>query len=277
MSSRTTLVSARELAAHPQWRAFDCRHDLGDPGLGARQYQDAHIPGALHAHLDRDLSATPDGAHGRHPLPDPVTFLAWLGRQGLQSSDQVVLYDASGGMYAARLWWMLRWVGHQAVAVLDGGLPQWVAEGHPLVADIPRFQPCVYLGGANSDMQVAVSFIESNLDTGEALLLDARSADRFAGRGETLDRVGGHIPGARNRYFGDNLTTDGLFKSATQLREDFLEVLQHTPARRVVAQCGSGVTACHNLLAMEIAGLQGARLYPGSWSEWCSHPGRPVE
>lgn len=277
MLEHTTLVSTDQLAQNPQWRIFDCRHDLANPALGEQQYRDGHIPNALHAHLDRDLSSPSNGSNGRHPLPCAEAFAAWLGRQGVQNHDQIVAYDASGGMYAARLWWLLRWVGHRAVAVLDGGLPQWIAAGHAISTQQPHFPTTSYEAKPSTSVHVGVQGILDNLTTHASLLVDARSPERYRGIGETLDRVGGHIPGARNRYYLDNIQANGLFKSAEQLRREFAAILVDTPAEAVIAQCGSGVTACHNLLAMEIAGLHGARLYPGSWSEWCVDPKRPVE
>lgn len=277
MSEHMTLVGVDELARNPQWRVFDCQHDLGNPALGEQQYREGHIPHALHAHLDRDLSSPSNGGNGRHPLPSAGAFAAWLERQGVQNRDQIVAYDASGGMYAARLWWLLRWVGHRAVAVLDGGLPRWIAAGHAVSTEQPQFPATTYEAAPDSRAQVGVQDVLANLTTHTSVLIDARSPERYQGIGETLDRVGGHIPGARNRYYMDNLQADGLFKPAEQLRSEFAAVLQDTPAGAVIAQCGSGVTACHNLLAMEIAGLRGARLYPGSWSEWCADPERPVE
>lgn len=270
-----TLVSTDELARHPQWRVFDCRHDLFKTALGAEEYASAHIPGAAFASMDRDLSAAA-GPRGRHPLPEPGAFMAWLGRQGVQRTDQVVCYDASGGTYASRLWWMLRWVGHDAAAVLDGGYPKWVKEGRPTTAEVPRFPATNYAGSANDAMHVDAAFVASRLGRQDFALVDARSAERFAGKGETLDPVGGHIPGALNRFYTANHAADGTFKSAAQLREEFTALLGATPAAQVVQQCGSGVSACVNLLAMEHAGLAGSRLYAGSWSEWCLDPARPV-
>jgi thiosulfate/3-mercaptopyruvate sulfurtransferase len=274
MSFRT-LVSTAELARNPQWRVFDCRHDLFKTAIGAEEYATAHIPGAVFASMDRDLSAEA-GTAGRHPLPEPGAFIAWLGRQGVKRDDQVVCYDASGGTYSSRMWWMLRWIGHEAVAVLDGGFPKWVKEGRPTTADVPHHAPVEYAGRANPAMHVDVAFIESQLGKPGMALVDARSAQRFAGEGETLDPVGGHIPGALNRFYTLNLAADGTFKPADVLRAEFSALLGGVPATQVVQSCGSGVSACVNLLAMEHAGLAGSRLYPGSWSEWCASPSRPV-
>ncbi len=278
---RTTLVSTSELAEHGgDWRVFDCRHELADPEKGERLYRQGHIPGALHAHLDRALSGQATGKNGRHPLPDPAIFAQWLAKEGLKNTDQVVAYDDTSGAFAARLWWMLRWMGHEAVAVLDGGFAKWEQEGRPVETEVPSFTSGSFHGIADDRMRVDADRVLRNLGrSGEAAALqvmDARTASRFAGEGETLDPVGGHIPGALNRPYMLNLGSQGTFKSGEELRAEFAALLGGTAAASVICQCGSGVTACHNLLAMEIAGLRGARLYPGSWSEWCSDPERPV-
>ena len=269
---RTTLVSTQELASQPQWRVFDCRHDLFKPELGEAQYRESHIPGALFAHLERDLSGPKTGKNGRHPLPDPAAFAAWLGRVGLRRSDQVVCYDANNGSMAARLWWMLRWIGHEAVAVLDGGFAKWVAEKRPVSADIPSFNRTDY--GLE---QTAHGLVTVNQVQESGLLLDARAAARYRGEQEPIDPVAGHIPGARNRFNGDNLSPQGTFKTPEELRREFASILEGRSPSEVVHYCGSGVSACHNVLAMEIAGLPGGKLYAGSWSEWIADPKRPVE
>ena len=272
----TTLVTTEELAAHPQWRLFDCRYDLAKPDLGERQYAEGHIPGALYAHLERDLSGKKTGKNGRHPLPEPAAFIGWLGRQGLKTTDQVACYDAgSGAMAAARLWWMLRWIGHEAVAVLDGGLAKWTAEGRPVTTEVPRIAPSTYpVKHPLPTMAVDAREVEKH---GRAMLLvDARSPVRYRGEQEPIDPVAGHIPGAKNRYNIENVLADGRFKDRDTLRKEMLEVLGDRPPWEVVHYCGSGVSACHNLLAMEIAGLTGGKLYPGSWSEWSADPKRPV-
>ncbi|MHB1021362.1 MAG: sulfurtransferase [Acidobacteriaceae bacterium] len=273
---KTTLVTTDELAQHPEWRVFDCRHELANPDKGAALYAESHIPGARHAHLDRDLSGTTTGSNGRHPLPAVEQFAAWLSRQGLQPTDQVVVYDEGAGAFASRLWWMLRWVGHPAVAVLDGGFAKWTSEGKPVTTEVPSFPPSNYTVALNDALRVDVAAVEQNLRDQKFHMLDARAATRYAGQEETLDPVGGHIPGALNRAYALNLNEAGTFKSAEELRQEFDALLGSIPAAEVVCQCGSGVTACHDLLAMEVAGLTGARLYPGSWSEWCADPKRPV-
>ena len=269
-----TLVSTEELAAHPEWRVFDCRHDLGNPELGEQQYLEAHIPGARFAHLDRDLSAPKNGRNGRHPLPEPRTFIAWLGRQGLKPADQVVCYDGGPGAMAARLWWMLRWAGHETVAVLDGGLAKWLREGRPVTSEVPEVAAASYPGKARASMHASLPMVEKKLK--RAALLDARAPARYRGEQEPIDPVAGRIPGARNRFNNDNLRADGTFKPADELKKEFLAVLGDRNPVDVINYCGSGVAACHNALAMEIAGLTGSRVYPGSWSEWSRDPMRPI-
>ncbi|HET7670621.1 MAG TPA: sulfurtransferase [Burkholderiales bacterium] len=274
--AHTTVVSTADLAAHlGEWRIFDCRHDLMKPELGEQQYRQAHIPGALFASLDRDLSAPKSGKNGRHPLPEPEVFGQWLGRQGLKPGDQVVCYDASNGAMAARLWWMLRWVGHEAVAVLDGGLAKWTSEGRPVSSDVPAFAATDYPVNLNEEVAVGARMVHRRL--GQQLLVDARAPARWRGEQEPIDSVAGRIPGALNRFNMDNVGPDGTFKPAEALRKDFQDVLAGRAPRDVVNYCGSGVAACHNLLAMEIAGLPGAKLFAGSWSEWIADPARPQE
>jgi thiosulfate/3-mercaptopyruvate sulfurtransferase len=275
----STLVSAEELARHAgdaDWRIFDCRHDLRDTAYGEKAYAKEHIPGALFLHLDRDLSGATNGKNGRHPLPDPEVFAARMAACGVGPQTQVVAYDNEGNAFAARLWWLLRWIGHEKVAVLDGGLAGWRRAKQPMSAEVPKF-PAAQLPVRKSVETVDADFVQSALGKPEMLLLDARSEERFAGQNETLDPVGGHIPGAVNRFFMDNLDDAGVyFKSVEELREDFDALLRGRGPEAVIQQCGSGVTACHNILAMEVAGLKGSRLYPGSWSEWCADPSRPV-
>jgi thiosulfate/3-mercaptopyruvate sulfurtransferase len=277
----TTLISAAELARHaddPNWVVIDCRHDLAAPDAGRNAYITAHIPGAQFAHLDIDLSDKtpgPDGEfRGRHPLPERNAFIETLRRLGVNHGSQVVAYDAHGGMFAARLWWMLHWVGHDAVAVLDGGLQAWQALGMPLSSERST-KPRGNIEPHASRMRlVSVNDVLANLESPSSVVIDARAPDRFRGENETLDPVGGHIPGAKNRFFKDNLQPDGRFKPADQLRAEFGALVDAPQAS--IMQCGSGVTACHNLLAMEVAGLSGTALYAGSWSEWCADRARPV-
>jgi thiosulfate/3-mercaptopyruvate sulfurtransferase len=270
--SGSTLVSTEALSRNlRRWRVFDCRHDLANPGLGEQQYRESHIAGALFAHLDRDLSGAKTGRNGRHPLPGRGAFVAWLGRQGVRPSDLVVCYDGGNGAMAARLWWMLRWAGHAEVAVLDGGFARWLAEDRPITRDVPRLVETKYPERAPLAGGVDVEDVEK-----AQLLLDARAPARFRGEHEPIDPIAGHIPGARNRFSNDNLSATGTFKPPAELKKEFEAVLGGRAPSEVVHYCGSGVAACHNLLAMEIAGLPGGKLYAGSWSEWSADPKRPV-
>jgi thiosulfate/3-mercaptopyruvate sulfurtransferase len=276
--SYTTLVDAATLRAHlddPSWLVVDVRHQLADPAQGERAYAEGHIPGAFFLHCDRDLSGPPSGSNGRHPLPDPVRLAARLGEIGVGPQTQVVAYDDAQGMIAGRLWWLLRWLGHDRVALLDGGLQAWQDAGGILTDILPTPQAKIFLRGAGI-APVGADYVLECLETPQMHLVDARSPDRFRGENETLDPVGGHIPGAVNRFFRDNLQADGRFKPAAQLRAEWLAVLAGALPEQVVHQCGSGVSACQSMLAMEIAGLPGSRLYAGSWSEWCADRGRPV-
>ncbi len=272
-----TLVSVEDLIANldaPDWCIVDCRHTLTDLEFGRAAYREGHIPGAIFMHLDEDLSGPTNGQNGRHPLPDPELFAARLGSVGIGNDTQVVAYDDVGGMYAARLWTMLRWLGHDKAAVLDGGFRAWCDAAQPLEQGTPRRQARRF-SPVMQPIMVPLALVEAHLGQSDLLVVDARSPDRFRGENETLDPVGGHIPGAINRFFRDNLE-NGHFKSPDQLREEFLKLVNGRALSEVVHQCGSGVTACHNLLAMEHAGLGGSRLYAGSWSEWCADPARPV-
>lgn len=274
----TALVSTADLERHlldPDWLIVDCRHDLADTSAGPRAYAQAHIPGAQFMHVDHDLSTKPNGRNGRHPLPDANAFAEKLSQAGVDATKQVVVYDAAGGMYAARLWWMLRWLGHDAVAVLDGGWTTWTAEGRPTTPAPAKPQPARFVPRPQP-IAVDVNRISQVVKSGGLQIVDARGADRFRGENETMDPVGGHIPGAVNRPFRDNLDGSGRFKNADALKKEFRAVLGDAAPENTVHQCGSGVSACHNLLAMEVAGLPGSLLYPGSWSEWCSDPARPV-
>jgi thiosulfate/3-mercaptopyruvate sulfurtransferase len=275
----STLISCEQLATHlnnADWRVFDCRHQLTDAAYGERVYAEGHVPGAFLMRMDSDLSGVKTGKNGRHPLPDLDLFMAKLGAAGVSRQTQVVVYDDAGGMVAARLWWMLRWLGHEQVAVLDGGINQWVKQGRPVSSELPHSAPAVFAGQPRADWVVTAADVLATLSTSDACIVDARAPDRFRGENETLDPVGGHIPGARNRFFKDNLDAEGLFRSAAELRPEFLGVFAGVAPENAIMQCGSGVSACHNLLALDVAGLHGARLYVGSWSEWCSDPARPV-
>ena len=280
MSLKTTLIDAVELAALPPHDVLivDCRFDLADPDKGRRDYLDGHIPGAVFASLDHDLSdlSRQTEGLGRHPLPLESAFNELLSRWGWQAGMQVVSYDAgSGALAAARLWWLLRLVGMQQVAVLDGGYAAWLAAGLPVESGAATARTATRVSLRYDASQMLVEHA-ALLGGASGQLLDARAAPRYRGDVEPLDRVGGHVPGALNRPFADNLGSDGRFKSPAQLREEFAAVLGSTAPSDVVHMCGSGVTACHNLLAMEHAGLHGSRLYAPSWSGWVSDPSRPV-
>jgi len=298
-SLRTLLAAGTAGAASGAGvTVIDCRFDLMNPGAGRQAYQAGHIPGAVYADLNRDLSARPTSASGRHPLPDPDAFASWLRTRGVGNSTQVVAYDDANGSYAARLWWMLRWLGHTQVAVLDGGIKAWVAEGGALqagpVAAAPaqprpaQQQPTQSQPGSGFSPRVDATAVISSAELADrlrtprglraphSLLVDARSALRYAGKVEPLDSVAGHVPGAVNHPFTENLAPDGRFLPAAELRRRWDARLAGTPPAAVMAMCGSGVTACHNLLSLEVAGLRGAKLYAGSWSEWIRDPKRPI-
>ncbi len=275
-----TIVRTSDLASRlgdPHWVVFDCRHTLTDPDAGRRAYAREHIPTARFAHMEEDLSDHSRRGAGRHPLPDPNRFAEKLGRWGVGESTQVVVYDDSFGSMAVRMWWMLKWLGHEAVALLDGGIPKWKREGRPLTADPPEMFPTVFprSTGARS-MWVDAHEVAEGMVKGTIRLIDARAPERFHGEKETIDPVAGHVPGAVNHPFEDNLGLDGTFLPPDELGAAYRALLNGVSAGKVVQMCGSGVTACHNLLAMEIAGLKGARLYPGSWSEWIADPLRPA-
>jgi len=277
----TTLISAADLAQHvldSRWVVLDCRHDLMNPDAGRDAFAAGHIQNAQFANIDTDLSGAKTGLdgvfRGRHPLPERTALIETLRAWGIDDDTQVVAYDAHGGMFAARLWWLLRWIGHPAVAVLDGGMAAWQAAGEPLVTPVAPRARGTLTERPSLTQTVAVDDVVANLATQNKTVVDARAADRYRGENETIDPVGGHIPGARNRFFKDNLAADGRFKDAAQLKAEWTPLFASAP--QAIMQCGSGVTACHNLLALEVAGLPGAALYPGSWSQWCADPARPV-
>jgi len=279
-----TLISAEGLhALYGETRelvVLDCGFDLADPAAGERAHAAAHLPGAIYAHLDRDLAGTKTGQNGRHPLPPRRAFAERVGQWGIGPATQVVTYDAQGGPYAARAWWMLRWLGHEAVAVLDGGPAAWRAAGGTFEAERPAPQARPHYPAGNTGMPtIDADAILGALAKDSVRVIDARAGERYRGEVEPLDPVAGHIPGALNRFFKDNLTADGRFKPAAVLRAEWnqLGLGETAPGTTtVVHQCGSGVTACHNLLAMAHAGFADTALYPGSWSEWCADPARPV-
>lgn len=274
----STLVTVDTLAPHiddPGWVVFDCRFDLADASFGRRAYADSHLPGAFFLDLEEDLSGPKSGFNGRHPLPDSARLSARLAACGVGKGSQVVAYDDAGGMSAARLWWLLRWLGHTRVAVLDGGFQAWLEASLPVTAAPPAARAAQF-DGKPGPQGVTVDEVLAHLGSPEMLLVDARSPDRFRGENEMLDPVAGHIPGAVNRFYRDNMDERGRFKAPLDLRAEFLNLLGTHDAHEIVHHCGSGVSGCVNVLAMELAGLTGSRLYAGSWSEWCADPSRPV-
>ena len=275
----TTLIPPATLAQHlddPGWVILDIRHDLMRPERwGEHEYGAGHLPGAVFLHLDRDLSAPKSGRNGRHPLPSPADAAATFARAGVGPATQVVVHDQNNGMYASRAWWMLRWLGHRAVALLDGGYERWVREGFPVTTAKCEPRAASFTPGALLPT-VDVDDVLASLSSGSLTIVDARAPERFRGETEPMDPVAGHIPGARNRPYAANLAADGTFKDASTLRREFDALLGDAPLASVVHQCGSGVTSCHNVLAMVVAGFPETRLYPGSWSEWCADPARPV-
>ena len=274
----TPLIDAAGLATRltdANTVVVDCRADLLDYEWGLRQYQAGHIPGAVHASLATDLSGPASPTTGRHPLPSPQQFAATLARWGVTPASRVIAYDQGPGPYAARLWWLLRAVGHADVQVLDGGWAAWTAAALPLQTAIDERTASVvaareFAGWVDADTVLA------GLRAGSVRVVDARGADRYAGQNETIDPIAGHIPGAVNQPFTSNLTPDGRFKPPHLLREQWLARLDATAPTQLIASCGSGITACHNLLALSQAGLEGGRLYAGSWSHWIRDPHRPI-
>lgn len=277
----TTILSTEVLEAHlhdPNWLIVDCRFELHHLDWGITEYRQAHIPGAVYADLDQDLSSPITATSGRHPLPEPTRWRETVTRWGIHPDAQVVAYDATGGsIAAARLWWLLRTCGYSRVALLDGGFPKWQLENRPLSADIPACKPISFTGTLDPGRMVTTDQLVELHHDPRLRLIDARAPERFRGEFEPTDPVAGHIPGAKNHPIAQSLNTDQTFKSPEQLRADFLDILAGVPPQNVISYCGSGVTGCHNLLALEIAGLSGGRLYPGSWSEWCRDPKRPIE
>lgn len=275
----TTLITADELHARlraPQWVIVDCRFDLADAGAGERAYAAGHLPGARYAHLDRDLASPITPLTGRHPLPTSPALARTLGDWGIDASTQVIAYDQDSGAFAARLWWLLRWLGHDAVAVLDGGFAEWQRHGFEINTATPPVQPRTFTPRIRADFFVTAEDVAALAHDPSARVLDARAPERFAGTVEPIDSVGGHVPGARNHPFATNLDAEKRFLASAELQKRFTASLSGVPAERTVAMCGSGVTACHLLLGLEHAGMRGARLYAGSWSEWIRDPKRPV-
>ncbi len=278
----STLVDTKTLAGkldHPRWVVFDCRFSLKSPEEGRNKYESGHIPGARYADLDRDLSSPKLPDTGRHPLPDIDTFIGWLGKNGVNQGSQVVVYDDVGGVIAGRLWWMLRMLGHRNVAVLDGGWKAWKRGGFAVATEEPKPATGDFRGEPANDSWVTTEQVEHALGDGVtgAPIVDARSAPRFRGEHEPIDARAGHVPGALNRPCDLNLDEQGYFLAPERLRQDFLALFEDKEAAEVIHMCGSGVSACHNILAMELAGWPVTRLYVGSWSEWITDPARGIE
>lgn len=274
-----TLISAEQLYPYlgdSNWLVVDCRFDLADTGKGHTAYRESHIPGAFYAHLDEQLSSPITAQSGRHPLPDMRLLNQWLANCGMQSDRQVVVYDDSGGAMAVRLWWLLKCLGHQKVAVLDGGWPAWVSAGYATSNSQPQAEASAYQGGFNANYVISTNQVVHNLNDASFQLIDVRSAERFQGIAEPIDPVAGHIPGAINIPLTENLDERGFFKQAAQLKQLYTQVTHQWPVEKQVYMCGSGVTACHSVFALALAGLGFPRLYAGSWSEWIRDPERPV-
>ncbi|CAG0937349.1 thiosulfate/3-mercaptopyruvate sulfurtransferase [Thermoflexales bacterium] len=279
--SDTTLITTHELARHlddPDWAIFDCRFSLADPERGRRDYLHEHIPGAIYAHINAELSGPIiPGVTGRHPLPTRNELVARFSEWGIDQRVQVVVYDDSGGSMAARLWWLLRWLGHAAVAVLDGDWRKWKSEGRPIRDGVAIRPSRRFVPQSRSELLITSEEVESRLHADQHKLFDSRTADRYRGENETLDPIAGHIPGAISAPYPDNLNPDGTFRSVEELRARFTALLEDTPADHAAFYCGSGVTAAQNILALKHAGLGDAQLYAGSWSEWITDPHRPIE
>lgn len=277
MDLLTDVATLRDHLGDADWIVFDCRHDLMDFAKGERSYREGHVPGAHQVPFESVLAGAKTGANGRHPLPDAAELAAFFNRHGVRAGTRIVAYDDVGGQYAARLWWCARWIGVTSVSILDGGWPKWIAAGGPVETAVP-----VATGGGtvvarpDDGGSIAVAELQAKLGSGGALVIDARTPERYRGETEPIDAKAGHIPSARNRFFKSNLNADLTFRSPGELRREFAEILGSRRAAEVVHQCGSGVTACVNLLAMEYAGLPGSRLYVGSWSEWIADPQRPI-
>ena len=277
LMSFTTLVSTAELAANldnPDWVIFDCRFTLTDATAGRESYHECHIPGAIYAHLDDDLAAPVDATSGRHPLPDVDVLSAKLGQWGVDQKTQVVVYDDAFGAMACRMWWLLRWLGHDNVALLDGVYPKWCREKRPTDKTPAKTQARRFVANVQAELVVEADFVMAHLANKTGPLIDARPDVRFTGEVEPIDKVAGHIPGATNRPFDDNLNIGGDFLPIVELKEEFSSYTTHKDPSKIIHMCGSGVTACHNILAMEHIGIKGTRLFVGSWSQWITDPDR---
>jgi thiosulfate/3-mercaptopyruvate sulfurtransferase len=275
----TTLISAENLYLNldnSNWVIFDCRFSLADADTGAKAYRKGHIANARYAHLNNDLSSAATSQTGRHPLPDFSLLAKKLGLWGAGNPSQIVVYDDAGDAFAGRFWWLLRCLGHERVAVLDGGIKHWLRQGYPITTRLPTIKPASFRAYLNTNQWLNAAQVRDSLAAKAIKLIDARTPERYRGEQEPIDPVAGHVPGALNRPFQLNLNGQGLFLSADELRRQFIQLLGDTPASKSVHMCGSGVTACHNLLAMEYAGLPGSKLYAGSWSDWISNKNRSV-
>lgn len=276
----TSLISVSGLAKFledPNWVIVDCRFWLDDQERGRQDYLVSHIPGSIYFHLDENLSGPIiEGATGRHPLPDPDQLVTFLGSKGIDDGTQVVVYDDRGGMIAARLWWLLRWLGHENVAVLDGGYPSWVADGNPVTDESPMPIPKMFLPKFQSRMLSSVDDVLLNFGDPRKLLVDSRAPERFRGEQEPIDPIAGRIPGAVNYFWGKNLDSKGYFEIKDILRGRFVTIFRDIPTENIIFYCGSGVTSAHNILAVVHAGLGMPKLYVGSWSHWITDPERPI-
>ena len=280
----TTLITTNELAGHlgdPDWAIVDSRFALDDPPKGRQDYLAGHIPGAVYAHLDEDLCGPIiPGETGRHPLPEVDSFVATLGRWGIDEATQVVVYDDAGGMYAGRLWWMLRWLGHDKVALLDGDWRKWAREGCPIVTGEETRPPRTFAPALRPELTASVDEVLAAIEDDHVLVADSRDEPRYRGEASGMDPVAGHIPGAVSAFFGHNLNEDGTWRAPEALRARFVDLMGDPDAgempEEIIFYCGSGVSAVHNIIALQRAGLGDARLYPGSWSHWITDPGRPV-
>ena len=274
-----TIIDAEKLARHvdaPGWRIIDCRFDLMNKEAGQQRYAEAHIPNALYAHLEDDLSGPQSAGTGRHPLPSADLLADRFSSWGIDGQTQIVAYDGQSGALASRLWWLSRWLGHDRVAVLSGGFAAWQSAGFSTNARLPEITATRFSARVDDSLWISTRDLQTQLDKGKALLVDAREEARFRGEVEPLDKIAGHIPGSVNSPFEWNLDVDGKFLTPEKLQAHLSQILTNFTEKKIIHSCGSGVTACHNILAMEIIGLSGSLLYPGSWSAWITDPKRPV-
>jgi thiosulfate/3-mercaptopyruvate sulfurtransferase len=274
-----TIISTQELFANlksKDWVVVDCRFDLTAPDWGEEEFCVLHIPGAVYANTDNDLSGPKTPLTGRHPLPEPDAFCTTMRRLGISTETQVVVYDATSGSFASRLWFLLRFYGHFKVALLDGGFAQWHKQGLPIETGWNENKPGNFVGTPDIKMITTTEEVETSIGRLNWKLIDARAPERFSGEQETIDAKAGHIPGAVNRFYGGNMDSEGFFVSAGQLKREFTDLLDGVSPENTVVYCGSGVTSCHHMVAMAIAGLPQPRLYPGSWSEWIRDPAHEI-